>query len=128
MQKLKLLLCVLSFSSVALLPLFGQMIQPSFQVTSSLDSMVIQQSSLTYKDMFVSAAFDDEGKNLVVETKQEVHSVLLYNSVGLLEYVIPIGGRQVTIGREMFGEDNSYRLAFNFKNIEILQESVLVMK
>lgn len=126
MQGLKILLCVLSMTLFSSQLLLGQIERPGFSVTSTVGKLQVQLSSVAYPEMFLTTSFD-AGGDLIIETTKEAHSVLLYSSEGKLEFVIPIGGNQVTIGKELF-IGNDYHLAFNFKNYSLTEESVLATK
>jgi len=62
--------------------------------------------------------FNETDSNILIEMKEEVSSLLIFDSNGSLEFVLPIDAKNVIIGMSLF-EKGDYRISFNFKNKEL---------
>lgn len=67
--------------------------------------------------LFADVKYDSKLGNLELVTTEEMHSVLIYNEDGELEFMIPVNSQRVLIGRSIF-ESKFYRLGFNFQEQE----------
>lgn len=75
---------------------------------------------------FISAEFEPVEQNLIIETKENIHSILIYNGEGGMEFMLPVMAAKVTLGRSMF-DSGKYRLGFNFENFEELTYANVAM-
>ena len=77
-------------------------------------------------EFFLSAEFEPVEQNLIIETKENIHSILIYNGAGEMEFMLPVMAAKVTLGRSMF-DSGKYRLGFNFENFEELTYANVAM-
>lgn len=78
-------------------------------------------------ELFISAEFEPVEQNLIMETKEKIHSILVYNDAGEMEFMLPVMAKRVTLGRSVF-DTGKYRLGFNFENYEELTYANVAMK
>ena len=81
-----------------------------------------------HEHMFLSAKFEGDGENLVINTFDNIRSILFYNKDNELEIVVPVGADNVIIGRDMFGNEEDYRIEFQFENTSEMVSATLAMK
>ena len=64
---------------------------------------------------FISADYDEKTKKLTFVTRDNIHSILVYNGEEQDEFVLPVMADHVTIGKSMF-DPGKYKLGFNFQD------------
>lgn len=77
--------------------------------------------------LFVSAEFEPIEQSLIMETTENIHSILIFNESGDMEFMLPVMSTRVTLGRSMF-DTGQYRLGFNFENYEELTYANVAMR
>ncbi len=77
-------------------------------------------------EFFHSAEFEPVEQNLIIQTKENIHSILIYNGAGEMEFMLPVMAAKVTLGRSMF-VSGKYRLGFNFENFKELTYANVAM-
>jgi len=78
-------------------------------------------------ELFVSAHFEPVEQSLIMETSENIHSILIFNEAGGMEFMLPVMATQVTLGRSMF-DTGKYRLGFNFENYKELTFANVAMR
>ena len=77
--------------------------------------------------MFLSAKFESDGENLVINTFEVIRTILFYNEKNDLEMVVPVNADNVIIGRNMF-EQELYRIEFQFEDNAEMVTATLATK
>ncbi len=96
-------------------------------VLLSTSEVEIQLETEYDVQLFTDAKYDGKLGNLELATSEQMHSVLIYNENGELEFMIPVNSQRVLIGRSMF-EAGYYRLGFNFQEQEELIYADVLLK
>jgi len=80
-----------------------------------------------HEHMFLSAKFESDGENLVINTFDVIRTILFYNEKDDLEMVVPVNADNVIIGRNMF-EQEMYRIEFQFEDNAEMVTATLATK
>jgi len=101
-------------------------LERNFVLLETADLNVTLATETEY-NMFVDAYFENVEQNLVIEANEMIHSILVYNNNDVMEFMLPVTAKSVTLGRSMF-ESGEYKLAFNFEETEELVSAFMAMR
>ena len=62
---------------------------------------------------FIKVEFDEAEGNLQMVTKDEMHSILIYENDEIV-FMLPVSSDRVTLGKSLFEEGGIYQLGFKF--------------
>jgi len=77
--------------------------------------------------LFRQAEYNEDDENLSIETATNIHSVLIFNSEGVLDFMLPVGSTKVKLGKSMFGS-GLYELGFNFQGMDETAHAKILFK
>jgi len=123
-----------AFMCVCVVAVFITSVNAQTMSTESGDVLVeskdlkVSLVSNKHEHMFLSAKFESNGENLVINTFDTIRSILFYNNENELEIVVPVGADNVIIGRDMFDDEEDYRIEFQFVNTSEMVSATFAMK
>ena len=105
--------------------------QDAYAVTPDIlvesKDLKISLVSNEHEHKFLSAKFESDGENLVINTFDVIRTILFYNEKNDLEMVVPVNADNVIIGRNMF-EQELYRIEFQFEDNAEMVTATLATK
>ena len=90
------------------------------------DLFEISISSADMEGQFVQVEYIEEEGNLQMVTKDNIHSILIYQDEEIV-FMLPVMSDKVTLGKSLFDEGGVYQLGFKFEDASELAFADMVM-
>lgn len=90
------------------------------------DIFEISLNSSELQAQFLEVEFEEATGNLHMVTKQEMHSMIVYQNEEIV-FMLPVMSDRVTLGSSIFDDGGSYQLGFKFKDASELAFAAMVM-